>query len=291
MSKERMFENEVKKRLQEETNDVTGLKDEIWNNINRELFPAEIKRKRTNWVKGFAAALGTVAVAAIMFFVFVTGDFTDETQNDPVQNDPTEDEVTEGTNDPDPEDKDIGEDTADNEIDKKPPLKDRFPHEKEVEIEVEGMKEDIHVQLATNDEWGYIIYFDKKRFKFIQGEEMDRIVSATDPVEGYPEVSVEIQKITGLSREEVITNIKESLASDGMSIIREEEIDRPIDGLTIVGEGSENGVVDWDTPEHNYYITEGKNDSLFVFKHISFVEARDGGPRFYHMLESFEVIK
>ena len=288
---DKKLEGKFKNRLEKETEEITELKEETWNNISRELFREKDKKTRINWMKGFAAALGTVAVAAIMFFVFVTGDFTDETQNDPVQNDPTEDEVTEGTNDPDTEDKDIGEDTGDNEIDSKPPLKDRFPHEKEVEIEVEGDKETIQVQLATNDEWGYIIYFDKDLFKFIQGEEMDKIVFTTDPVEGYPEVSVEIQKITGLSREEVVTNIKESLASDGMSIIREEEIDRPIDGLIIVGEGSENGVVDWDTPDHSYYITEGANDSLFVFKHISFVEARDGGPRFYHMLESFEIVE
>lgn len=288
---DKKLESEFKNRLEKETEEITELKDETWNNISRELFPEKDKKTRTNWVKGFVAALGTVAVAAIMFFVFVTGDFTDETQNDLPQENPTQDEVAEGANDPDPEDKDIGEDTEDNDIDNEPPLKDRFPQEKEIEIEVEGDKETVQVQLATNEEWGYIIYFEKGRHQFIQGEEMDKIVSARDPVEGYPEVSMEIRKITGLSTEEVVTNIKESLASDGMTIIREEEIDRPIDGLMIVGEGNENGVVDWDTPVHSYYITEGKNDSLFVFKHIFFVEAGDGNPRFYYMLESFEVIK
>lgn len=282
MNEDRVLESKFKNKLKKETEEVTGLKEEIWNNISHELFPASIKKTRKNWIKGVAVTLGTVAVVAIMLFGLLSGNFTDETQDDPIQNDPPQ-----GANDPGKEGNEDVEDDLEQEI----PLQDQFEHEKEVEIEVEGDKQHVQVQLATNEEWGYIIYFDKDLHQFIQREEMDKIVSVKDPDEGYPEVSMEIRKITGLSTEEMVINIKESLASEGMSIIREEEIDRPIDGLTIVGEGDENGVVDWDTPVHSYYITEGKNDSLFVFKHISFVEARDGNPRFDYMLESFEIVE
>jgi len=283
-----MFDDEVKKRLKEETNDIAGLKDEVWNNINRELFPAETKRKRTNWVKGFAATLGTVAVAAIMLFVFLTGDFTDETQNDPVQNDPSKDDVTEGTNDPDKEDNDIGEDTEDNE----PPLKDRFPHEKEVVIEMEGMEQPpIKVQLATNEELRYIIYFDKDRYQFTPGDEVDEITFAEELLEGYPEVGMEIQHFTDTTLEEVTKHVIKSLVHEGMDVTKEDVINWPIDAVMIQGDGDRDEGFR-DAPVHRYYITEDENDSFFVFKQKYFTEAWEGHAlRFDYMLESFEIVK
>ncbi len=294
MSEDRVLENKFKNRLKKETNEVTRLKEEVWNNISHELFRSNMKHTRTSWLKGLVATLGTVAVAAIMFFGLLSGNFTDQTKDDPIQEDPVENDPTQGTNDPDTigdQDRDDNTENDPGDTEQEIPLQDQFEQEKEVEIEVEGSPETIQVQLATNDAWGYIIYFDKNRFEFIQGEEMDKIISTKDPDDRYPEVGIEIQKMTDITIEDAIANVKELLASDEMSIIREEEIDRPIDGLMIVGEGNENGVVDWDTPIHSYYITEGKNDSLFVFKHISFVEAGDGGPRFYYMLESFEIVE
>src|SRR5690625_1739700 len=286
---DKKLESEFKNRLEKETEEITELKEETWNNISRELFPEKNKKIRTNWVKGFAAALGTVAVAAIMFFVFVTGDFTDETQNDPVQNDPIEDEVTERTNDPDTEDKDIGEDTEDNEFDNEPPLKDRFPHEKEVVIEMEGMKEPIEVQLATNDELRYIIYFDKDGYQFIPGEEMDEIIFALD--EGYPEVGMEIQHFTDTTSEEVTEHVIESLAHEGMDVTREDLINWPIDAVMIQGVGDRDEGFR-DAPVHRYYITEDENDSFFVFKQKFFTEAWEGHAlRFDYMLESFESVE
>src|SRR5690625_5204301 len=135
MSKDRVLENKLTKRLNKETEDVTKLKDEVWNNISTELFPAQVKKARTNWIKGIVATLGTVAVAVIMFFGLLSGNFTDQTKDDPIQEDPVQ-------NDPDTGgDKDRGDDPENTE--QEIPLKDQFEHEKEVEIEVEGMKETI----------------------------------------------------------------------------------------------------------------------------------------------------
>ena len=283
MSKDKVLENEFKNRLKKETQEATRLKEETWNNISRELFPSKIKKTRTNWMKGFAATLGTVAVVVIMLFVFVTEDFTDETQNDSMQ----------GINDPDTEGDDGVEDIEDDTEDPEQALlKDRFVHEKQVEVELEGMKEPIQVQLATNEELKYIIYVDKDRYRFIQGEEIDEIVLIDELDDRYPEVGMEIQHITGLTIEEVTVNIKESLANDGMSIVLEESVNWPIDAVMIEGQGAEGDQVQWDTPVHRYYITVGENDSFFVFKHKFFVEAWEGlATRFDWMLESFEVVQ
>lgn len=284
---DKKLESEFKNRLEKETEEITELKEETWNNISRELFPEKDKKTRTNWMKGFVAVLGTVAVAAIMFFVFVTGDFTDETQNDP-----TQDEVTEGANDPDTEGNDIGENTEDNEIDNEPPLKDRFPHEKEVVIEMEGMKQPpIQAQLATNDEWRYIIYFDKDGYQFIPGEEMDEIIFSKELDEGYPEVGMEIQHFTGTTTEEITEHVIGSLAHEEMDVTREDLINWPIDAVMIQGIGDRDEGFR-DAPVHRYYITEDENDSFFVFKQKFFTEAWEGHAlRFDYMLESFEIVK
>src|SRR5699024_4486385 len=170
---------EFKHGLEKETIEVTRLKEETWNKISQELFPKPIKK--TNWVRGITATLGTVAVAAIMFFGLVSGGFFDQTKDDPVQNDPTQ-----GTNDPDV----IGgnDDNTENDpenTDGEIPLEDQFEQEKEVEIEVEGNKEPVQVQLATNDAWRYIIYFDRDLFLFTHGEEMDEIVFAEETGDQY----------------------------------------------------------------------------------------------------------
>lgn|SRR5690625_4302 len=283
---ENKLDKEFKHRLEKETAEVTRLKEETWNKINQELFPEDIKK--TNWVKGIMATLGTVAVAAIMFFGLLSGGFLDQTKDDPVQNDPTQ-----GTNDPDA----IGSKDDDTENDpenteEEIPLEDQFEQEKEVEIEVEGMKEPVQVQLATNEAWRYIIYFDKDRFQFTSGEEMDEIVFTEELDDQFPEVGMEIKKVTDLSTEEAITNAKKSLASDGMTVLREEAVDWPIEAVMIEGIEGDRDDAEWNTPKHRYYIAESDDESLFMFKQKFFSVGSEGvGMRFDWMLESFEVVE
>ena len=280
---ENRLDREFKHRLEKETIEVTRLKEETWNKISQELFPEPIKK--TNWVRGITATLGTVAVVAIMFFGLLSGGFFDQTKDDPVQNDPTQ-----GTNDPDAfgsNDEDHTKNDPEN-TDEEIPLEDQFEHEKEVE----GIKEPVQVQLATNDAWRYIIYFDKDRFLFTHGEEMDEIVFAEETDDQYPEVGMEIRRITDLSTEEAITNAKESLASDGMTVLREEAVDWPMEAVMIEGIEGDRDDAEWNTPKHRYYIAESDDESLFMFKQKFFSVGSEGvGMRFDWMLESFEVVE
>lgn len=300
---DKKLENELKKRLEKETEEVTELKEKTWNNISRELFPEKIKKTRKNWIKPFFATLGTVAVAAILFFVFVTGNFTDETQDDPVQNDSTQ-----GANEPDTEeDKGIADDSeSDNDndlednqendqedLEQDTSLKDRFPHEKQVEIELEGMKEPVTVQLATNEELGYIIYFEKDGYQFISGEDMDEIVFVGESDDRLPkELGMEIRKVNDITAEEAIKNVKDSLANDGMSFLREETVDWPIEAVMIEGIEGDLDDTEWNTSKHRYYVTEREGDSLYVIKQKFFSVGSEGiGMRFDWMLNSFETVK
>lgn len=291
---DKRLESEFKNRLIKETEEITDLKEEVWNNISRELFSDQIQRTRTNWGKRIAAAIGTVAVAAIMFFGLLSGNFIDQTKDDPIQDNPNQNDPTQGTNDPDAEgNKDI-EDNTENDpenTDQEIPLEDQFEHEKTIEIEVEGMKEDVQVQLATNDEWGYIIYYEKDNYEFMHGEEMDEIVYAGELNDQYPKTGMEIRKMTDITVEEAISKVKKELENNGIPFVREETVDWPINGVMILGEGNADGTAESDSPVHRYYITEGKNDSLFVFKQMFFVEAWDGSPRFNYMLESFQIVE
>lgn len=293
------LEKKFKNRLKKETTEITTLKEETWNKINHELFPKHIKK--VGWIRGITATLGTVAVAAILFFVLLSGNFIDQTKEDPDNNHSTQgandsgelgDPDQNNENDPenDPENNQENEpDNDPNNTETEIPLEDQFEHEKEVEIELEGMTETVQVQLATNDTWGYIIYFDKEMYEFTHGEEVDKI-SSVHNIEGYPEIGMEIRKVTGLSREEVIEDVKKTLASEGMYLKREESITTPIESLMILAEGNEDGAVQSDTPIHRYYITEEKNGNIFVFKQKFFVEAWDGSPRLDMLLESFEIV-
>lgn len=273
-------ENEFKNRLEKETEKITELKEETWNNISRELFPEKTKKIRTNWVKGFAVTIGTAAVAVMMFLVFMTGDFTDETQDNPIQDEPTQ-----GTNGSNAEENDPAN------IEEETPLKDRFEQEKEIEIELEGMKEPIQVQLATNEELSYIIYVDKDRYQFTLGEEIDEIAFIQED-EQYPEVAMEIQHFTNTTTEEAVSNIIASLENDGMSMVREESVTWPIKAEVIVTEGNETEGSRGDNPIHRYYITEDENKDLYIFKQIFFTVAWEGhAMRFDYMLETFETVE
>jgi len=291
---DKRLESEFKNRLIKETEEITDLKEEVWNNISSELFSDQIQQTRTNWGKRIAAAIGTVTVAAIMFFGLLSGNFIDQTKDDPIQDNPNQNDPTQGTNDPDAEgNKDI-EDNTENDpenTDQEIPLEDQFEHEKTIEIEVEGMKEDVQVQLATNDEWGYIIYYEKDNYEFMHGEEMDEIVYAGELNDQYPKTGMEIRKMTDITVEEAISKVKKELENNGIPFVREETVDWPINGVMILGEGNADGTAESDSPVHRYYITEGKNDSLFVFKQMFFVEAWDGSPRFNYMLESFQIVE
>ncbi|MDY0407475.1 hypothetical protein ACFFIS_10385 [Virgibacillus soli] len=285
MTEDEKFIRELTGALKNSTEEATDLKEETWKNIRSELFPTQIKKRPFTWRKGILAACSGIAVMTIIFFALVTDMFTDEIKMNPNQDSNDIDEVK----DLPAQDNDTKQDHK--ETEKQQLLEERFPKEKQAEIEMEGDKYPITVHLATNEELRYIIYYDKAFYKFVSEAGIDRIVSISDDHElDVPEVAMEIKYISEQTETKVIENIKNGLNKEGFFILREEKVETPIDGYMIEAIQDENGGV-WNTAVHRYYIKSNKDGSLFVFKQMFFVEAFEGHAiRFNQMLESFQQI-
>ncbi|RKQ33463.1 hypothetical protein [Oceanobacillus halophilus] len=257
------FEKNVKKQLLDQTDEMTHLKEDVWNNISSELFSSSTNRPNNRTRKGFVIGLTAAVVAAILFIGLLS-----------------EDQIEKGQA-------------------MFQSLRELFIEEKKEEIELEGQKEDSNVRLEANEELRYVIYIDEDRYQMKEGEESDRIETIEPLPEELPDVYMEITRIENTTTEEVISQIKEAIAKDEeMELHREESVTTPIKAKVVQSIGleytDENGVtgLHWDTPTHRYYITEADNGQVFVIKQAYFLEAEEGhGARFHYMLESFEVVK
>lgn len=247
----------IKDLLKAETDDIAYLKEPTWKNIQDELFPSQIKNPRKRRVGRLVAILSMAVITAVIW-----AGLTTTTGKALIQN-----------------------------------LKDMFVPEKDIELRIEGGKEETHVELETNESLRYVIYVDKSRYKLIEGEASDKIVPNPALDDQYPEVSMEIiQK--EVEEVEVIQDIKRELDDLDMELTDEEKIDTPFAGTKISAIGksytNEHGKTgtQWDTPVHRYYVTTKRSGQVFIVKQIYFLEAAEGhGARFNAMLETFEVVQ
>lgn len=166
--------------------------------------------------------------------------------------------------------------------------KESFPPNKEITQSIEGEEEQTEVTQNEGTNVDYIIYVDEERYKMTKGEEKDIITTIEPLPERYPPVSLEIMQIEDKDPEEVLENLKESLQQDFAELREVEEVTEPVEGYLLHGiDGNEatSKVV------HAYVISNGENGS-FILRENYFLEAAEGhGARFYHMLESFEILK
>lgn len=178
-------------------------------------------------------------------------------------------------------------------------LRNIFVEEKPQQIEIEGDTEEVNTQLETNEELSYIIYIDEDRYKMVQGEEADRIEMLEEPEGDFPEVAMEISKVANTTTEEVVENIRQQILSEeNMNIRQEEHVTEPLEaemiqGMGLDGSGDEEAFgTEGNTPIHRYYVTETRDNQVFVIKQIYFLEAAEGhGTRFHHMLKTFEIVE
>ena len=90
--------------------------------------------------------------------------------------------------------------------------------------------------------------------------------------------------------------MEQEISDEGLEIERNEEVTTPLaaTAITALGEErTEHGKFghQWDTPVHQYYVTQGENGYVFVIKQTYFLEAAEGhGSRFDQMLETFQVV-
>jgi len=240
------FDEEIKRELEKHTDaDVHKLKDDIWNEINKELFDEgrnEVKRKE-KWIPAVLIAAAALVLA-----------FTLKTEPGSA--------LIKG-------------------------IKDMFVPEKEIVQSIEGQDEPTEVHLNEGKDSEYVIYVDESRYKMIKGEESDIITTIEPLPEKYPEVSMEIKQYPTDKPKTLVKEIEEKLKED-FPELRGETVSEPVEGFWLHGLTEST----WDGKVIDVYVISNGKDGSFVITEEYFLEAAEGhGARFYHMLQSFEIIE
>lgn len=241
------FDERIKKELEQHTEtDVRDLKDDIWNEINQELFEGRkpTMKKKKRWIP-----VALIAAAAIVLA------FTLQTEPGLA--------LIKG-------------------------IKDMFVPEKEIIQSIEGQDEPTEVHLNEGKDSEYIIYVDESRYKMIKGEDADIITTIEPLPEDFPEVSMEIKQYPSDKPETLVKELEKKLKADFPDLRDIETVTKPVEGFWLHGLTEST----WDGKVIDVYVISNGKDGSFVITEKYFLEAAEGhGARFYHMLESFEIIE
>jgi len=167
-------------------------------------------------------------------------------------------------------------------------IKDMFVPEKVITQSIEGQDEKTDVNLNEGADSEYIIYVDETRYKMISGDKADVITTIEPFPEKYPEVTMEIKQVADQKPEALVKKFEAELKKDFPELRAVETVTEPVEGFLLHGlNGS-----DWDAKVvHAYVISNGKDGSYIITENY-FLEAAEGhGARFHHMLESFEIVE
>ena len=247
------FDEKAKADIKTRTDkDTEGLKNEIWNALEQELFTenqtprGEVKKmKRKNRVMPI---LVTVAAGVLIVFSLQTDTGTAFMKN----------------------------------------IKEMFVPEKEVTQNIEGHDEKTNVQLNEGKDSEYVIYVDETRYKMMKGDDSDLITTKEPLPEQYPDVTMQIKQVSDVIPEVLVKEYEAELKKEFPELKAIEEVTEPVEGFLLHGiNGNEaNSVV-----VHAYVVSNGKEGSFVITEHY-FLEAAEGhGARFHRMLESFEIVE
>jgi predicted RND superfamily exporter protein len=170
------FDERAKDELKARTDkDLQGLKDEIWNELEKELFSTEklnsgVVKKMKKRNRAIPIII-TVAAGLLIAFSLQTD---------------TGMAFMKG-------------------------IKDMFVPEKDVIQNIEGMDEETEVQLNEGTNSEYVIYVDETRYKLINGEESDIITTINPLPENYPEVTMEIKQVADEKPEALVEKFEAEL--------------------------------------------------------------------------------
>ncbi|OIJ12283.1 hypothetical protein BKP35_10785 [Anaerobacillus arseniciselenatis] len=250
------FDKKVKDSFIEGTDYDPKLKDDIWNNIEKEIeneqsetinvptrTRAKGKKKRGYRKVGMLASMAASLVLALTLVTTDTGSaFIDQ-------------------------------------------VRQMFEPEKTVTEQIEGIENESDVSLHEGQA-GYVIYFDKEMYSMIDVEGKDRIIFNEELPEIYPEVYMEISQ-TEESALNLATKMYEQLQQQYPKVLEVDEVEWPIESFVVHAVGGTGGY-EWDDPVVRYYFFSNEQGGSFVVKQKYFLEAGEGhGARFEHMLEQF----
>ncbi|MEW9123724.1 MAG: hypothetical protein AB2421_13525 [Thermotaleaceae bacterium] len=245
------MDEQIKKALENGTKITQEDKQDVWNNIEREIFSEKskgegktVKPKKRNPYTIFVAA----AAAVVMLFIGVKT----ETGHALMEQ-----------------------------------IKELFAPQKQITQEIEGNKEETNVNLQQPSKSQYVIYIDEDRYEFIEGKDKDRIVMK-NPVEGnFPEVSMEIEQVMDRTPEDVIKDIEGKIRERFKKIYEPQQINVPIKGWVVRGIDGQN----WDSAIVKAYVVSNGSKGSFIITQRYFLEAAEGhGVRFDEMVKEFHIV-
>lgn len=248
-------------------------KHDMWNNIEKELFPETkktVKKKRTY---RYLTSSIAVSAAAILFLTFQTQ-------------------------------------PGNALIDK---MKSLFVPEKNVQVALEGQKEEVNMVLyqdnpiteqtdaiittserilpsdrtTTNQLAEYILYVDEERYQVHDNNDTKYITPKIPLDDKYPEVSMSISQNADKSSDEMIEELSKGLKNQYNNVSDIVPVDTPFPASMVRGiSGSE-----WNSTITKYYAFDNKLGGSFIITLKYFLEAEEGhGARFHAMLNEFKII-
>ncbi|WP_168123327.1 hypothetical protein [Paenibacillus sp. HB172176] len=162
-----------------------------------------------------------------------------------------------------------------------------FAPQKKIDISIEGQQEETQGKLHQDEASHYVIYYDKERYKLVEGQDKDVITTIEPLPERYPAVSLTIEQNTGEKPEALAGEIAESLKGEYTDVREIEQVEEPVKGYRIHAiDGQE-----WNSKVITVYVTSNEREGSFVLTENYFLEAAEGhGARFRQMLEQFEIL-
>lgn len=153
--------------------------------------------------------------------------------------------------------------------------------EKKAILIIEGMEEEVTLQLQVSSLYPYAIYLDEDRYHKEEREDRDYILPRAD-VE--PEVFMAIWHRQGVTVAEALAEIEEQLQEEYADVLTQEEVENPLPAyyLYAASGNARNDTVD------RYYLVQDFRDGVYVIQQRLFTEAVEGhGARFDGLLEEF----
>lgn len=244
------LDNKIKKALESNTNITKEDKQDIWNNIEKELF-IEKKRGELKKMKSTKKRyMPLVAAVAAVVIVFVG-----------TQTETGHAIITQ--------------------------IKEMFVSQKEITQDIEGNKEKTDVNLQQPSSSEYVIYVDEERYKFVEGQGSDKIVMKNVPDGDFPEVSMEIKQVLDKAPEDIVKELERQIKAEYETFYEAKKINKPINGWTVRGlDGNEwNSPI-----INVYVVSNGNQGSFIITQRYFLEAEEGHGVRFDEMVKEFHIV-
>ncbi len=153
--------------------------------------------------------------------------------------------------------------------------------EKRKTLIIEGMEEEIVLQLQVSSLYPYAIYIEEERYRTEERAEKDYILPRA---EVQPEVFMAIWHREDVQISALLSEIEEQLQHQYGPMHVEGPVESPLPAERLYAISGH----DWDDTVERYYLVEDFKDGVFVIQQKLFIEAVEGhGARFDGMLEQF----